>query len=162
MKEVCLGTIGSGPIVHHILDNVKLVEGVSLKAVYSRTIERARQLADEYGCTNVYTDLDRMFADESINTIYVASPNLLHYEQTKKALLAGKHVWCEKPFTTTAAQAEELTQIAEEKGLYFAGCCVDLYKYHCKKCGTEFTKDFKMSRRKDDNIFASKKNDGKH
>ena len=51
MKEVCLGTIGSGPIVHHILDNVKLVEGVSLKAVYSRTIERARQLADEYGCT---------------------------------------------------------------------------------------------------------------
>ena len=118
MKEVCLGTIGSGPIVHHILDNVKLVEGVSLKAVYSRTIERARQLADEYGCTNVYTDLDRMFADESINTIYVASPNLLHYEQTKKALLAGKHVWCEKPFTTTAAQAEELTQIAEEKGLY--------------------------------------------
>ena len=49
MKEVCLGTIGSGPIVHHILDNVQKVEGVSLKAVYSRTIERAKQLGNEYG-----------------------------------------------------------------------------------------------------------------
>ena len=57
---------------------------------------------------------------------------------------------------------DEIYEHAEEKGLYFAGCCVDLYKYHCKKCGTEFTKDFKMSRHKDDNIFASKKNDGEH
>lgn len=118
MKEVCLGTIGSGPIVHHILDNVQKVEGVSLKAVYSRTIERARQLADEYGCTNVYTSLEKMLADETVNTVYVASPNILHYEQAKQALLAGKHVWCEKPFTTTLAQAEELISIAEEKGLY--------------------------------------------
>ncbi len=118
MKEVCLGTIGSGPIVHHILDNVKLVEGISLKAVYSRTIERALQLGGEYGCSNAYADLDRMLEDESVNTVYVASPNSLHYEQAKKALLAGKHVWCEKPFTTTLAQAEELIQIAEEKGLY--------------------------------------------
>ena len=118
MKEVCLGTIGSGPIVHHILDNVQRVEGVSLGAVYSRTIERAKLLGNEYGCTNVYADLDRMLGDETINTIYIASPNLIHYEQAKKALLAGKHVWCEKPFTTTAAKAEELIRIAEEKGLY--------------------------------------------
>ena len=118
MKEVCLGTIGSGPIVHHILDNVQKVEGVSLKAVYSRTIERARQLGDEYGCTNVYSSLEKMLGDESVNTVYVASPNILHYEQAKQALLAGKHVWCEKPFTTTLAQAEELISIAEEKGLY--------------------------------------------
>ena len=118
MNEVCLGTIGSGPIVHHILDNVQKVEGVSLKAVYSRTIERAKQLGDEYGCTNLYTSLEKMLGDESVNTIYIASPNLLHYEQAKQALLAGKHVWCEKPFTTTIAQAEELISIAEEKGLY--------------------------------------------
>lgn len=118
MKEVCLGTIGSGPIVHHILDNVQKVEGVSLKAVYSRTIERAKQLGNEYGCTNVYASLEKMLADESVNTVYIASPNIMHYEQAKQALLAGKHVWCEKPFTTTLAQAEELISIAEEKGLY--------------------------------------------
>lgn len=118
MKEVCLGTIGSGPIVHHILDNVKRVDGISLKAVYSRTVERARQLADQYDCTTVYTDLDRMLEDETVNTVYIASPNIIHYEQAKKALLAGKHVWCEKPFTTRLDQAEELIRIAEENGLY--------------------------------------------
>ena len=117
MKEVCLGTIGSGPIVHHILDNVQKVEGVSLKAVYSRTIERAKQLGDEYGCTNVYTSLEKMLADETVNTVYVASPNLLHYEQAKQALLAGKHVLCESPIALQKEQCIELFQIAKEKGL---------------------------------------------
>ena len=118
MKEVRLGTIGSGPIVHYILDNVKRVDGVSLAAVYSRTQERGDALAKEYGCETVYTDLDALMKDEEVNTIYVASPNLLHYEQTKKALEAGKHVWCEKPFTTDPEKAAELITIAEEKGLY--------------------------------------------
>ena len=118
MKEVCLGTIGSGFIVHYILDNVMKTDGVKLAAVYSRTIEKAKELGDAYHCTNVYTDLDRMLEDETVNTVYVASPNILHYEQTKKALLAGRHVWCEKPFTTSAEKAEELIALAEEKGLY--------------------------------------------
>ncbi len=118
MKEVCLGTIGSGFIVHYILDNVMKTDGIKLAAVYSRTIEKAKELGDAYQCTNVYTDLDKMLADETVNTVYVASPNILHYEQTKKALLAGKHVWCEKPFTTTVEKAEELIALAEEKGLY--------------------------------------------
>ena len=118
MKEVRLGTIGSGFIVHYILNNVKRTEGVTLAAVYSRTEEKGRELASEYDCDVVYTDLDQLMADENVNTVYVASPNLLHYEQAKKALLAGKHVWCEKPFCTTETQAEELIRIAEEKGLY--------------------------------------------
>ncbi len=118
MKEVRLGTIGSGFIVHYILNNVKRTDGVSLAAVYSRTVEKGRELASEYGCDTVYTDLDQLMADETVNTVYVASPNLLHYEQTKKALLAGKHVWCEKPFCTTEAQAKELVTLAEENGLY--------------------------------------------
>ena len=89
MKEVRLGTIGTGFIVHYILDNVKKTNDVKLTAVYSRTVEKAKELGDAYGCTNVYTDLDKMLEDETVNTVYVASPNLLHYEQTKKALLAG-------------------------------------------------------------------------
>ena len=118
MKEVCLGTIGSGFIVHYILDNVMKTEGVSLAAVYSRTAEKGKELGDAYGCTNVYTDLDQMLEDEKVNTVYVASPNSLHYEHAKKALLAGRHVWCEKPFTTSAEKAEELIALAEEKGLF--------------------------------------------
>ena len=118
MEEIRLGTIGSGAIVHSILDNVKITDGIRLAAVYSRSEEKGRPLAEEYGAGKVYTDLDEFMKDEEVNTVYVASPNLLHYEQTKKALLAGKHVICEKPFCTKAEQARELVALAKEKHLF--------------------------------------------
>ena len=86
----------------------------SLEAVYSRTEEKGRALAGEYGCSRVYTDMDAFLGTDEINTVYIATPNLLHYEQAKKALLAGKHVILEKPFCTRALQAEELIRLAKE------------------------------------------------
>lgn len=118
MEEIRLGTIGSGVIVHSILDNVQRTEGIRLAAVYSRSQEKGKALAGEYGAQKVYTDMDAFLADEEINFVYIATPNLLHYEQTKKALLAGKNVICEKPFCTKAAQARELADLAKEKGLF--------------------------------------------
>lgn len=49
--------------------------------------------------------------------VYVSVPNSLHFEWTKKALLAGKHVLCEKPFTSNADEARELVKLAKEKKL---------------------------------------------
>ncbi len=118
MEEIRLGTIGSGFIVHNILDAVKPVDGIRCVAVYSRTEEKGRALAAEYEVEKVYTDIDAFLADEEINCVYVASPNLLHYEQTKKALLAEKNVLCEKPFCTKLEHAKELVSIAKEKGLF--------------------------------------------
>ena len=117
MKEIRLGTMGSGVIVHSILDHVKNTDGISLEAVYSRTEEKGRALAGEYGCSRVYTDMDAFLGTDEINTVYIATPNLLHYEQAKKALLAGKHVILEKPFCTRALQAEELIRLAKERHL---------------------------------------------
>ena len=112
MEEVRLGTIGSGKIVHQILDNVLRTEGIRLQSAYSRSKEKAEQLVKEYGGCSAYTDLSAMLADEAVNTVYIASPNLLHYEQAKAALLAGKNVICEKPFVTRAEQARELSALA--------------------------------------------------
>lgn len=120
MKEIRLGTMGSGVIVHSILDHVKNTDGISLEAVYSRTEEKGRALAGEYGCSWVYTDMDAFLGTDEINTVYIATPNLLHYEQAKKALLAGKHVILEKPFCTRALQAEELIRLAKERHLFLA------------------------------------------
>ena len=94
MDKVRLGTIGSGVIVHSVLDNVVKTEGMLLEAVYSRSHEKADTLAKTYGAHNTYTDLAAMFADEDVNTIYIASPNLLHYPQAKAALLAEKCDMC--------------------------------------------------------------------
>lgn len=118
MKEIRLGTIGSGMIVHSILDAVRVTEGITCGAVYSRTLEKGRELAEQYEASKVYVNLEEMLADEDINFVYVASPNLLHYEQTKAALLAGKNVICEKPFCTRAKQARELVDLAKERRLF--------------------------------------------
>jgi len=120
MKEIKLGTIGSGVIVRSILNNVMRTEGIELEAVYSRSQEKGDKLAAEYGCSKVYTDMDAFLADENVNLVYIATPNLLHYEQAKKALLAGKHVLLEKPFVTKAEHAAELAKIAKENHLFLA------------------------------------------
>ena len=73
MKEIKLGTIGSGFIVHSILDNVMRTDGITLEAVYSRSAEKAAALAEEYGCQKTYTDMDAFLADERINLVYIAT-----------------------------------------------------------------------------------------
>ena len=118
MEEVRLGTIGSGVIVHSVLDNVREADGISLEAVYSRTEEKAKALAENYGADKIYTDINAMLSDERVNTVYLATPNLLHYEQAKLALMAGKNVICEKPIVTRSVHAEELRDIARSKGLF--------------------------------------------
>lgn len=117
MTEIRLGTIGSGFIVHNILTNAVKTPGIRLEAVYSRSREKGNALAEKYGAQKVYTDMDTFLADESINVVYIATPNLLHYPQAKKALLAGKHVILEKPFTTKLEHAKELVDLAKEKNL---------------------------------------------
>lgn len=118
MEEIRLGTIGSGAIVHSILDNVKATDGIRLAAVYSRTEDKGKALAAEYGAEKVYTGMDAFLADDEVNFVYIATPNLLHYGQIKKALLAGKNVICEKPFCAKAEQARELVALAKEKHLF--------------------------------------------
>ena len=118
MKRIGLGTIGSGVIVRAVLNHVMRTDGIELEAVYSRSREKGEKLAGEYGCKKVYADMDAFLSDENVSLVYIATPNLLHYEQAKKALLAGKHVLLEKPFTTRADHARELAEIAKEKGLF--------------------------------------------
>ena len=118
MEEIRLGTVGSGVIVHSILDNVKVTDGIRLAAVYSRTEDKGKALAAEYGVGKVYTDMDAFLEDAEVNFVYIATPNLLHYEQAKKALMAGKNVICEKPFCTRAEQARELVAIAKANRLF--------------------------------------------
>ena len=110
-----IGTIGTGSIVTWVMTEAMRTEGVEYRAVYSRKEESGRALAGRFGVQKVYTDLDAMLADETIDFIYVASPNSLHYEQARRALLAGKNVICEKPFAPTRAQAAELAALAQQK-----------------------------------------------
>lgn len=118
MNMIRVATIGSGAIVKSILDGIARTDGIVCQAVYSRTEEKGRALANAYGVDTVYTDLEAMMADPEIDYVYVASPNSLHYTHTMLALQHGKHVLCEKPFSSNVAEAKEMIALAQEKGLF--------------------------------------------
>ncbi len=80
--------------------------------------ERTKNLAQEkYPAVKVYRTLEEMLAEEAVELVIVNTPNNTHYSYTKQALLAGKNVVCEKPFTVTVAEAEELIALAKQTGL---------------------------------------------
>lgn len=127
-----VATIGTGFIVEWFLDAVKDSEGIECIGIYSRKEESGRKLADAYGVEKVYTDLDEMLAVDDIDFIYVASPNSLHYEQSLKALQAGKNVICEKPFTSTLAQLDHLIETAKKRNLFLFEAIVNQHNPNYK------------------------------
>ncbi|MCO4661917.1 NAD-dependent oxidoreductase [Streptococcus infantarius subsp. infantarius] len=112
-----LAILGTGKIVEEVLPVLKEINGIELSAILStpRSIEKAEQLAELYAISQASSDYDSILANPDVDTVYVALPNHLHYDYAKKALLAGKHVICEKPFTLTLAEFEDLAKIAEQK-----------------------------------------------
>ena len=108
-------TVGTSWIAEKYVSAAKTVPGITLAAVYSRTEENGRRFAGLTGAEKVYTDLSRLAADPEIGSVYIASPNRFHYEQSQFFLNAGKNVICEKPATTTETEMRELIGHAEER-----------------------------------------------
>jgi predicted dehydrogenase len=79
--------------------------------------ELAREKAAQLGIPKAFGSFDEMLKDPEISVIHLATPNYLHFSQAKAALLAGKHVVCEKPLTTTSTESGELVRLAAEKHL---------------------------------------------
>lgn len=110
-----IATIGTNFIVDAFLSAVAANEGIECCAMYTRKREHAQPLADKFHVPAIYTDLDEMLSEPSIDIVYIASPNSLHYVYAKQILNKGKHVICEKPFTSNKAQCAELFALAREK-----------------------------------------------
>ncbi len=128
-----IATIGSGMIAKLFLDAVSIVDGVECVAVYSRSEQTAKELAELYNIKQYYTDLDQMLDDPEVEFVYIASPNSLHFEQSKKALLKQKNVICEKPLTSTYEELVELVELAEERRLFFFEAITTIHLPNFKK-----------------------------
>jgi len=120
MSEFRWGIIGCGVIAHKFANAVECLDGVSIAAVHNRTQEKAERFAKAHGVETVYARYEDLLADDSIDAIYLATTNTDHYAIAKAALLAGKPVLCEKPFTVCAKEAEELIGIARDRGVFLA------------------------------------------
>lgn len=115
-----VGIVGSGKIVAVALQAMSEIEDVSCEAIWCRESgrENARRFQDQYQIPGLYTDLEAFLQDDSFDTVYIGLVNSAHYEYTRRALEAGKHVICEKPFTATGRQAKKLIEIARENKLF--------------------------------------------
>ena len=122
-----LGIVGAGMIVKDFLSFTHELPEIKLEAIVARNIENLKNLQNTYNIKQIYTDLDECLSSPSIDTIYVAVPNNLHYSVAKKALEAGKNVICEKPFTLDYHETVELFELAESKNLILIEAITNQY-----------------------------------
>lgn len=116
MKKIKSAVVGVGFIgAAHVeaLRRLNFVEVAAIADDASVVAEKARQL----GVAQYYGNYEELLANPEIDCVHLCTPNNLHFTMVKLALQAGKHVVCEKPLTTTKAEAAELVELAREKGL---------------------------------------------
>lgn len=104
------GKVFHAPFIH-------LQSGFQLVGAWERS---KKIIQSHYPNTISYDSYEALLADEQVELVIVNTPNITHYDFAKKALLAGKHVIIEKPFTVTVPEGEELIAIAKEKSLFLS------------------------------------------
>jgi predicted dehydrogenase len=116
MKKINAAIVGTGFIGPAHLEALRRLPNIEVTGLCEVNIELARAKAELLGIPNAYT-FEEMLNVKEIDVVHICTPNFLHFPQAKAALLAGKHVICEKPLATKIEEAEELVKLAKEKGL---------------------------------------------
>ena len=119
MNPLRYGILSTSSIAPRFIAAVREAGAGEIAALSSRSLEKAREKAALWGIPKAYGSHAELLADESIHIVYISTVNAQHYPWAKAALLAGKHVVCEKPCTTSAQHTRELFALAREKGLFF-------------------------------------------
>lgn len=110
-RPVRWGIIGAGLIAHKLADAVNLDPDSKLMAVASKSREKAKEFADQYGI-DAAADYENLVGRTDIDVIYIATTHNFHYENALLALRHNKHLLVEKPFTVNASQAKEIIELA--------------------------------------------------
>ena len=122
MEKVRIGILGLGAISGIYLKNLtELFKEVEIIGVYDLFREKTDQVSREYQIPKAYSSMEDMFQDREVEIILNLTRPQDHYEVIKAALLAGKHVYTEKPLATTLEEGKELVSLARERGLLLAG-----------------------------------------
>jgi predicted dehydrogenase len=124
-----LAILGAGMIVKDFLLISKDMPQIKIQAIFGteHDMDTMIFLKDKYRIEEIYTDIDACLHNDRVDTVYVALPNHLHYEYSKKALELGKNVICEKPFTMSIEQAIDLEKIAKKNKLIILEAITNQY-----------------------------------
>ena len=119
MNELKWAVLGTGVIANEMAQALRNM-GRTLYGVCNRTYDKAVSFAEKYHIEKVYTSYDEMYADPSVDVIYITTPHNTHYEFIRQSLLHGKHVLAEKSITLNSSELNKLKALADEKGLVLA------------------------------------------
>jgi predicted dehydrogenase len=108
---------GAGFIGPAHLEALRRNPNIEVVGIFHAPLEEAEAKARQLGVPKAYGTFEDLLADSEVQVVHVCTPNFLHFQQAKAALLAGKHVVCEKPLATTIEEAEDLVKTAAETGL---------------------------------------------
>ena len=115
-----LALIGTGKIIEDALFAMEPVETIERTAIFARphSRDKAEKFAKQYAIKEVYTDYEELLEKTEADTVYIGLINSAHYPYAKQALLAGKNVILEKPFTGFYEETKDLEKIANDKKLF--------------------------------------------
>lgn len=117
MEKMGFGILGAARIaVGALIPAIQKSSNARVVAIAARDGARAQDYAIQHGVPRAYGDYDQMLADPEVQAVYNPLPNSEHAPWTLRALEAGKHVLCEKPFTLNAAEAQQVDEVGKRLG----------------------------------------------
>lgn len=114
-QVVHVGIVGCGLIAQRFVPEASFVNGVNIVGAYDIDAKKGVTFTQTHHLITCYESYEALLAD--VDAVYIATPHLSHYELTKQALLAKKHVLCEIPLVLEMEQARELYALAEVQGV---------------------------------------------
>ncbi|TWT52758.1 1,5-anhydro-D-fructose reductase [Rubripirellula amarantea] len=113
LNAAVVGTGFIGPVHVEALKRI----GVNVKGIVGSSPEKSIAASEDLNLPGRYESIEDVLRDDNVDVVHLATPNKFHFDQTKLALAAGKHVLCEKPLAMNSQQSAELVRIANESGL---------------------------------------------
>ena len=117
-KTLNWGIVGSGKIANKFAKDLALVEGAQLKAIASRSLDKAKTFAEAHQIENYYDSYQSLFDDPEVDIVYIATPHDSHMEYGVMALNAGKHVLCEKPLAVNKKQVQKMLDASKHNNVF--------------------------------------------
>lgn len=128
MEKVRWGLLSTANINRRVIPAIRQSARGELTAVASRSQESADSYAQHWDIPHTFASYEAMLASDVVDAVYISLPNLLHADWTIRALQAGKHVLCEKPFALTLADVDRMIAAAHDTGLVLAEAF--MYRHH--------------------------------
>jgi len=128
MKKVRWGLVSTARINSRLIPAIRASQNGELSAVASREQKNADRYAKEWGIPNAFGSYKAMLASDRVDVVYISLPNHLHKEWSVKAMQAGKHVLCEKPFALSMQEVDEMLVVSKKSGCRLAEAF--MYRHH--------------------------------